>query len=596
MQKLSLKPKTTFSYVWALALSFFGFLLPDQAHSQTAADYHERADLLLENYLLKHWDGNYIRNTGEWTYIHGMDAVIDGAERTGKRKYYGLIETFYEAQDRRHGWLNDYYDDENWFVLTLLNAYDVTGEKKYLDQAEYVYSDILENAWDNTCCGETKGGLWWNKAMTQKATAANAGAVISGLQLFRRTKKKEYRDFATKVYDFWWENMVDKTTYQVCDHIDTEGKKVWWRFTYNEGLMIGASLEMYKVHEHISYLTNARNIADFMVKNETVATVYGPALSDGNRSQCNGDCWQFKAPGYKYLMQLYLHDKKKHNYLAVLKGSVDALWNLARNSENSVGVNWAGPAGEGPFNDQTQNAAAMAMSLFAKQNGPYPAPDMPEGQYEVENATIKGVLLEANQPGYTGWGFVGGWNNPDQYVKFSVNNSAGGSKVVTLRYAADAGNASRKISVNGSPDITVTFASTGGWNVFSTASFTYDFPAGTSTVLIKHDANWLNLDNLTLTDATPFTLAGEQSDLSVYPNPVRSQDLLHVALHAEEAAEAEIQILNMFGKQLVSSRKELHRGANTLHLPVNRLLPGSYILHVKQGGHTQTRKIVISNK
>ncbi|MBF9253566.1 hypothetical protein I2I11_09700 [Pontibacter sp. 172403-2] len=379
MQRLLLKPKTAFNYIWVLALFLLGILQPNLGYAQTAADYHKRADVLLENYLLKYWDGNYIRNTGEWTYIHGMDAVIDGAERTGKQKYYGLIETFYEAQDRRHGWLNDYYDDENWFVLTLIHAYDVTGEKKYLDKAEEVYNDIMGNAWDNSCCGETTGGLWWNKAKTQKATAANAGAVISGLQLFKRTKNKAYRDFATKVYDFWWENMVDKTTYQVCDHMNTDGTKVWWKFTYNEGLMIGASLEMYNVHEKVSYLFNARNIADFMVSNETVATAYGPVLSDGNSSQCSGDCWQFKAPGYKYLMQLYLKDRKKNVYLSVLKGSVDALWNLARNSENSVGVDWTGPTSSDACNDRTQNAAALAMSLFAKQSGPYPAPDVPEG-------------------------------------------------------------------------------------------------------------------------------------------------------------------------------------------------------------------------
>jgi predicted alpha-1,6-mannanase (GH76 family) len=235
--------------LWVIAfLSVFGILQANRAQSQTVSDYHQRADLLLENYLLKYWDGNYIRNTGEWTYIHGMDAVIDGAERTNKQKYYGLIETFYEAQDKRHGWLNDYYDDENWFVLTLIHAYDVTGEEKYLQKAEEIYKDILENAWDDSCCGETTGGLWWNKAKTQKATAANAGAVISGLQLYKRTNREEYREFAKKVYYFWWMNMVDKTKYQVADHVNTDGTKVWWKFTYNEGLMIGASLEMYNTY------------------------------------------------------------------------------------------------------------------------------------------------------------------------------------------------------------------------------------------------------------------------------------------------------------------------------------------------------------
>ncbi|MBF9253567.1 T9SS type A sorting domain-containing protein [Pontibacter sp. 172403-2] len=203
--------------------------------------------------------------------------------------------------------------------------------------------------------------------------------------------------------------------------------------------------------------------------------------------------------------------------------------------------------------------------------------------------------MENNQPGYTGWGFVGGWNNYDQYVKFTVNNSTGGNKTVTLRYAAAAGNASRKISVNGSPEIVVNFAGTSGWNVFSTASFTYNFPVGTSTILVSHNSNWLNLDNLTITDAALATQAAAQSGLSVYPNPVRRQDLLHIALHADKATEADIVILNLFGEQLASSRKELQKGENTLGLPVNQLLPGSYILRIKYGEQIQTKKILISN-
>ncbi|WP_304608362.1 T9SS type A sorting domain-containing protein [Pontibacter sp. 172403-2] len=83
--------------------------------------------------------------------------------------------------------------------------------------------------------------------------------------------------------------------------------------------------------------------------------------------------------------------------------------------------------------------------------------------------------------------------------------------------------------------------------------------------------------------------------MSVYPNPVRRQDLLHIALHADKATEADIVILNLFGEQLASSRKELQKGENTLGLPVNQLLPGSYILRIKYGEQIQTKKILISN-
>jgi len=565
-----------------------------ETQSLPVTDYHQQADALLENYLVRYWDGNYIRNTGEWTYIHGMEAVIDGAERTNKQKYYGLIETFYDAQDRRHGWLNDYYDDENWFVLTLIHAYDVTGNKKYLSKAEEIYADIQNTAWDNTCCGDTKGGLWWNKEKTQKATAANAGAVISGLQLFKRTNKPEYRDFAKQVYDFWWTNMVNKTTYQVADHVKPDGTKVWWKFTYNEGLMIGASVEMYNTYQENSYLSNAHNIARFMINNETVSIAYGQVLSDGNETSCLGDCEQFKGPGYRYLMQLYLVDKRDE-YYNVLKTSVDAIANLARNPDNSVGVNWDKSSSSSAINDRTQNAAAQAMSLFAKQNGLYPELNTPPGQYEAENATIRGVMLEANQPGYSGWAFLGGWMGTGKFVKFEINNTSGGSKTVTLKYAADAGDAYRNISVNGEAAINLKFQNTGGWNQYATTSFTYDFPVGTSTILVDFNSNYLNLDNITISDALQVTqIAAPEMNMSVYPNPVQNQDNLNVTLYAEQPTEVSLEVLDIFGVKLLDSKKQLQKGINTFQLSQIQLQQGTYILRVNHETHTETKRIVVN--
>jgi hypothetical protein len=293
-------------------------------------------------------------------------------------------------------------------------------------------------------------------------------------------------------------------------------------------------------------------------------------------------------------MQLYMQDKQKNVYQRVLKGSVDALWNLARNTENSVSVDWAGPVSSSLYNDQTQNAAAMAMSLYAKQNGPYPEPEAPEGQYEAENATIKGILLEANQSGYTGWGFVGGWNNNEQYVKFTVNNSTGGYKTVTLRYAAAAGDASRRILVNGAAVTTLNFPGTSGWNDFSTISFTYNFPAGTSTIQVNYNANYVNLDNITLSPAAlALQVADPAANMHVYPNPIQGDDRLNVTLHAEEPAEVNLQIVDIFGQKRLNSKKQLQKGSNILQMSLDGLSRGTYVLYINQGTRIETKRIVV---
>jgi predicted alpha-1,6-mannanase (GH76 family) len=504
----------SFHLLRLLAVLFLVIQLPRAGRAQTAATYHSRADQALQSFVLKFWSGGqqYLRDkfpsdgslTGYWTYANGWDALLDGVERTGGAQYAGLIESFYLGQNAR-GWTNNYYDDECWMISALIRAYDLTTNAVYLNQAQALYADV-QGGWDTTCCGAIHGGMWWDKSHTQKATAANAGAALAGARLYRRTTNAAYLTFAQQVYSFWWSNMVDQTTFQVCDHINTDGTKVWWKFTYNEGLMIGASVELNEATGNAAYLTNAHKIANFMVNNEVVATAYGNVLYDGDNTGCGGDCHQFKGPGYRYLMRLHRKDTAKTAYYNVLKASADAIWNLARDTTNTVfAVNWAGPAQTNV--DQGQdNAACAALSLFAKQYGAYPGSGLPPNQFEAENATVHNILLEALYGSFTGWGYVAGWNANNQWIDFKVNFSTPGGRALTFRYAAGAGNATRLITINGSNVFpNQAFAGTGSWSSYNTVSVSYNFLAGPSTISVKFDSafgseNYLNLDNLTVTD------------------------------------------------------------------------------------------------
>lgn len=481
---------------------------------QSAATYHARADQALQSFLLKFWNGGqqYLRNrypsdgslTGYWTYANGWDALLDGVERTGGAQYAGLIESFYLGQNSR-GWTNDYYDDECWMTLALVRAYDLTTNSVYLNQAQALFADV-QGGWDTTCCGPNPGGVWWNKPHTQKATAANAGAALAGTRLYQRTTNVAYLNFAQQVYWYWWSNMVNQSTYQVCDHIDPDGTKVWWKFTYNEGLMMGASVALYEATGASVYLTNAHNIANFMINNEVTPTAYGNVLYDGDNTGCGGDCHQFKGPGHRYLMQLYRKDLSKIVYFNVLKGSADAIWNLAREQTNTIfSVNWAGPTQTNV--DQGQmNAAVAALNLWAKQAGAFPGTGNPTNRYEAENATLNRIGLEANDAGFTGWGYIAGWNANNQWIRFDVNFPTAGGRTLTFRYAAGAGNASRLIAINGANTFpNQVFANTGGWGNYTNLSVSHFFPAGKSTVSVVYNsalgnANFLNLDNLTVTD------------------------------------------------------------------------------------------------
>lgn len=56
------------------------------------------------------------------------------------------------------GFINNYYDDEGWWALAWVRAYDVTGITEYLDMAESIFADMQGGV--NGTCG---GGIWWSK-------------------------------------------------------------------------------------------------------------------------------------------------------------------------------------------------------------------------------------------------------------------------------------------------------------------------------------------------------------------------------------------------------------------------------------------------
>jgi len=292
--------------------------------------------------------------SGYWTYAVAWDAIISAANAINPGQFNPYISRLFKGVG--NNWVDNWYDDMNWMTLALLNAHNHTGDNNYLNTAKTLFENII-NAWDTSCCAPHPGGNWWDKAHTQKATASNAGPVISALILYERTKEARYRDYGIKLYNFWRSYEVNNSTGQVVDHLVVpSGQQVWWSFTYNQGLMIGAAIEMYKVTGNRNYLNDANLVARFMANNQVQSGV----LHDcGNPP--GGDCPNFKGIGYKYLAQL---EKLQGTgqYKAVLSNSVNSLWTRARNTGTGLfNYDWLGPAPNGPVSLSEENAAMLAL-------------------------------------------------------------------------------------------------------------------------------------------------------------------------------------------------------------------------------------------
>ena len=343
------------------------------ASREAIAEAHRRADAATDALVSRFWSsgaGAFTASPGGsraaeyWLSAQALASVIDGVERTGGRRWADVPRAFISAQDAR-GWRRDYVDDENWMALALLRWSELAGDATARARAEALLDDIAQ-AWDETCCGEHPGGIWWDRAHTQKATASNAGPVITVVRLYERTGDRSRLELARKVFAYWAAEMVDPATGQVADHIEPSGRKVWWRFTYDQGTMIGAALALYGATKEPAYLDVARKIAGFMRAEETEASARGAILSDG--PSCAGDCEQFKGIAQRYLAELAEVDPGG-GWAELLRADAAAVWDLARDgATDTFGVDWAGPFHGASI--ATQSSASTTLELRARAAGP----------------------------------------------------------------------------------------------------------------------------------------------------------------------------------------------------------------------------------
>ncbi|KAF8866962.1 hypothetical protein BDZ45DRAFT_734999 [Acephala macrosclerotiorum] len=118
--------------------------------------------------------------------------------------------------------------------------------------------------------------------------------------------------------------------------------------------------------------------------------------------------------------------------------------------------------------------------------------------FEAENATITGDLYVATDvPGFSGTGYIAGWDNATDTLQFNVTGLTAGSYDIAVVYSAQHGNKYTSVSVNGaaSAEVAITNVTTSNW---ASPVGSFSLTAGTNTVLISNDWGWYFIDPITV--------------------------------------------------------------------------------------------------
>jgi predicted alpha-1,6-mannanase (GH76 family) len=309
----------------------------------------ERADVAQRALVEHFWDGRRglyrvapgrrLIPTPQWHYwwqAHALDAAVDSVGRTQDPAARERVRTHVAGVVRRNGGHipNDYYDDMAWMAIALLRADEMAG----MDTGALV-ADLwaeIRQGWD-----ERHGGVVWRRKDTYTNTPANAPSAILAARLHRRHGAATDLDWAVRIADWQQSTLVDPDSGVVWDgiHPETDPAPSRELYTYNQGTVVGAEVELWRITGDRGHLERAERTAAAAVSRFT-DPASGLLPVEGA-----GDGGLFKGILARYLGQLVQavgteKDEVTSRVLTVLRRNGEA---VAAAGDRPVGADWSRP-------------------------------------------------------------------------------------------------------------------------------------------------------------------------------------------------------------------------------------------------------------
>ena len=265
------------------------------------------------------------------------------------------------------GFLNDFYDDEGWWALAWIRAYDVTGrtETRYLNIAISIFEDMTTGWSDGKSSKTHCEGLWWNKQQANINAIENELFLSVAAHLATRVgvlRRDYYLSWALKEWS-WFEGTGMITSRNLINdgiRLDTcknNGETIW---TYNQGVVLGALVELNKVSPNPKYIKIATSIANaaidhFSNENGIIKEICDP--------YCGADGAQFKGIFVRNLYYLW-EVTGQPKLLNTITKNAESVWTNDRDDQNRFGGAWYGPYIDA--NAGTHSSASDAIVAAAK--------------------------------------------------------------------------------------------------------------------------------------------------------------------------------------------------------------------------------------
>lgn len=322
------------------------FVAPSAQPSSAKQSQHFKAAKRAIGQLQSWYDpetGLY-RTTGWWNSANAATVLTNYSRTAATQQFFPVLaNTFKAAQTRYSGFINDYYDDEGWWALAWIDAYDLTRNPQYLSRAQSIFTDMA-GGWDTTTCG---GGIWWSKEKKYKNAIANELFLSVAAHLANRSSgsdKALYADWSRREWKWFLASGMINAQSLINDGLDSSNpaacknnNKATW--SYNQGVILGGLAEFGRFQNDPSLLEKASQIATAAI---TLLVDSNGILHDPCEPNCGADGPQFKGIFARNLMSLY-ESSPDPGFKTFITRNADSILKNDQGSGFTFGLNWSGP-------------------------------------------------------------------------------------------------------------------------------------------------------------------------------------------------------------------------------------------------------------
>jgi predicted alpha-1,6-mannanase (GH76 family) len=308
--------------------------------------------------------GVYASPSGWWNAANSITVLANYERAVNDTSYESVILNTFKTAAVAEGhpnFINSFNDDDGWWALAWVDAYDLTGNAAYLSMAEAIFT-AMSAGWDTTC----GGGIWWSTARTYKNAIANELFLTVAAKLANRTSGSNSAAYLTWAQQEWtWfkasgminsQNLINDGLNSTNPNACTNNHATTW--TYNQGVILGGLVELYNADQDPTLLPQAQAIAAAAMAHLTTNGILVETSISG------GDAPQFKGIFMRNLMYLYTQSPNAQ-YKAFIDANANSIWTNDRGLNYEFGGLWQGPLDSADPTRQTSALDAIIAAIEA---------------------------------------------------------------------------------------------------------------------------------------------------------------------------------------------------------------------------------------